>query len=178
MCDNTGRREAACPSFLRNSENRNRENLQRLARGIPAIAARLKFREHDSPGFSNPKGEGFDDVFSSTLRKLHGEANVFYIGHRSRCNQSQFAAAPTSAIYADIIPEHSSAEEESRCDRSHRSSFSYTSNVDNFVITHEANVYLRDRCAKKSSATPGNSSRKTARVSLCRRKFVNFIGVL
>lgn len=60
----------------------------------------------------------------------------------------------------------------------HRPSFSYTSNLDIFVITHEANVYLRDRCAKKSSATPGNSSRKTARVSLCRRKFVNFIGVL
>lgn len=118
MRDSAKPRGAACSSFLRNSENRNRENLQWLAREIPAIAARLKSREHDSPGFSDSKGEGFDDVFSSTLRKLHGEASVFYIGHRSRCNQSQFAAAPTSAIYADIIPEHSSAAVGSRCDRS------------------------------------------------------------
>lgn len=71
--------------------------------GIPAIAARLKSREHDSPGFSSEKGEGFDDVFSSTLRKLHGEARVFYIGHRSRCNQSQSAARRQLPQFTPIL---------------------------------------------------------------------------
>lgn len=53
----------------------------------------------------------------------------------------------------------------------HRPSFSYTSNLDIFVITHEVNVYLRDRCAKKSSATPGNSNRAHLAVSTEIRKF-------